>query len=320
MIKAKKVFFSYQNTFSLKNISLNVKEGQILGVIGQSGSGKSTLLKILGGFLDLESGEVLFENMPLIPPSKKLIAGNEKIKTVTQANTLFPNVSIFENIAYELRYFKSNYQTKRIKSLSKILNIGHLLEKLPRELSGGELQRVMIAKAIADEPKVLLLDEPFSNLDNIIKKKILIELKRVLKIEQIACVFVTHEISDAFGLVDELIILKNGRVIQKGTSENLYFQPKNVYVGLLTGDGFLLNNLNLVEKKYEKIPYFLRPENFVIDQSSKIIANVTHSIFKGSYFEIHVELNDESFYLKNHNAIVIGSKINLKLISEPVVF
>lgn len=308
MIEAKKIFFSYQNSFSLKNISLKVQKGQILGIIGQSGSGKSTLLKLLGGHLDLQNGEIYIEDSLLVPPSKKLISGDVRIKTVTQQNTLFPNITIEENIAYELRLFKKDFQKKRVEKLTKLLNIFHLKSNYPRELSGGEIQRVMIAKAIADEPKVLLLDEPFSNLDSIIKKKVLFELKKVVTEEQISCVFVTHEIGDAFGLVDELLILKNGKNIQKGTSEDIYFYPKNKYVALLVGDVFF--STNHFNSQNLKDNWFIRPENIVLNESGEYKGKVVRNVFKGSYYEVFFEFEGNLFYLKN--SLTIAEKMEFR--------
>ena len=301
MIEAKKIFFSYQNSFSLKNISLKVQKGQILGIIGQSGSGKSTLLKLLGGHLDLQNGEIYIEDSLLVPPSKKLISGDIRIKTVTQQNTLFPNITIEENIAYELRLFKKDFQKQRVEKLAKLLNIFHLKSKYPRELSGGEIQRVMIAKAIADEPKVLLLDEPFSNLDSIIKKKVLFELKKVVLEEQIACIFVTHEIGDAFGLVDELLILKNGKSIQKGTSEHIYFYPKNKYVALLVGDVFFnTNHFNFQDLNGN---WLIRPENIVLNKNGEYNGIVLRNVFKGSYYEVFFEFEGNLFYFRNNQTL-----------------
>jgi ABC-type Fe3+/spermidine/putrescine transport system ATPase subunit len=305
MIEARKVNFEYSDIFSLKNINLKVEKGKILGIIGQSGSGKTTLLKMLAGLKEPSSGAIYLDNTLLEPPSKKLIAGHKQIKMVTQQNTLFPNVSIVENIAYELRYFEKKYQSQRVNKLSKDLNISHLLSKFPRELSGGEIQRVMLAKAIADEPLVLLLDEPFANLDPIIKKKVLINLQTVLRKESIACVFVTHDIHDAFGLVDELFILRNGRMVQKGSSEVIYHAPKNKYVALLTGDGFVIN---LAGKES-----FVRAENIEINSTGEHEATVTNNIFKGAFYEIILDFQSTTIYCLNKQPFGVGEKLKFNL-------
>ena len=304
MIEAKKINFSYSKNFALKNINLRVKNGEILGLIGESGSGKSTLLKILAGLLSQDSGQILFENEEILKASEKLVPGHKEIKTVTQNNTLFPNISIAENIKYELRYYQKSYQEEKLKSLADLVKIKHLLSKYPRELSGGEIQRVLIAKAISDEPKVLLLDEPFSNLDSIIKKKILFELKDIISKQNIACVFVTHEITDALGLVNSLVILKNGKIVQKGSSEEIYFSPKSEYVGLLTSEGFIINDIVLLEKLQinEASKILLRPEHIFFKNTGKIAATVKYSIFKGSHFEIWFSIEndpDSAYYFKS---------------------
>lgn len=301
MIEAKKVNFAYSDSFSLKNISLKVEKGKILGIIGHSGSGKTTLLKILAGLIEPTEGFVFLEGERLDPPSKKLIAGHKRIKIVNQQNTLFPNISIFENIAYELRFFQKNYQNKRVNKLAKDFGIGHLLTKYPRELSGGEIQRVMLAKAIADEPSVLLLDEPFANLDQIIKKKVMLNLNAVLKKENIASVLVTHDINDAFGLVNELFIIKNGRMVQKGTSEHIYHFPKNKYVAMLTGNGFSL--------KINDTEVFVRQENIVLNKNGMFEAEILDNIFKGHFYEIVFEFGGETIFCKNNEPIKVGQKV-----------
>jgi iron(III) transport system ATP-binding protein len=286
MIDLKKVCFFYSDYFYLSDINLSVKSGNILGLIGQSGSGKSTILKIMAGLLDPANGQVLFNNQKLIPPSQKLIAGNEKIKMVTQSNSLFPNITIKENIIYELRYFKKEYQEKRLKSLSNKFNISHLLNKKPGSLSGGEIQRVMIAKALADEPLLLLLDEPFANLDSLNKKTIINQLSKILQKENIACVFVTHEIHDVLGWADEISILKNGRIVQTSTSEEIYYKPKNQYVAALTGEVFITN----------KVKSYFRPENIDINKNGKYNSVVENCIFKGNHYEVYFYFEDKLIY------------------------
>lgn len=307
MIEAKKLTFEYSDSFSLKNINLKVEKGSILGIIGQSGSGKTTLLKILAGLKEPSSGQVIFNKLPLDPPSAKLIAGHKQIKMVTQQNTLFPNISISENIAYELRFFEKKYQSQRISKLAKDLNIAHLLSKLPKELSGGEIQRVMIAKAIADEPLLLLLDEPFANLDPIIKKKVMLNLQSVLRNEEIACILVTHDIHDAFGMVDELFIIKNGRMVQRGTSENIYHLPKNKYVALLTGEGFVL--------KINNDELFVRAENIEINPDGEYEAEVVNNVFKGSFYEIILDFNSYAIFGLSKETYKIGSKLRFNILS-----
>lgn len=275
MLRSQKLTYAYGDTFSLKPVSLQLKPGEITGIIGHSGSGKSTLLHLLAGLKEPASGKILLDGTPILTPAKKLVPGHGKIKLVTQQNTLFPNISIEENIAYELRYYEKSYRNARVSTLARALNIRPLLAKLPRELSGGEIQRVMIARALADEPLVLLLDEPMANLDRIHKKQVMLNLTEVVSQEQIACAMVTHDIYDAFGMADRLVIMKQGRVLQNGTSEEIYYHPRNRYVAELTGE------VNSWDENR-----FFRPENVIFSPDGPWKGTVRTNVFQGSYYDV----------------------------------
>lgn len=277
MLRTDKLSYSYGDLFVLKPISLRLKPGRICGIIGQSGSGKSTLLHLMAGLKEPDSGSIFLGDERVLTPSKKLVPGHARIKLVTQQNSLFPNISVRENIAYELRYYEKAYQEARVKKLARSLNLLPLLEKLPRELSGGEVQRVMIARALADEPAVLLLDEPMANLDRLHKKHVMQGLNAVVAAEQIACAMVTHDLSDAFGLADELLIFQKGRKVQLGTPEDIYFHPKNRYVAELMGEIYTLNDRQ-----------YFRAEDVVFSESGEYTAEVTKNVFLGSYYEVQM--------------------------------
>lgn len=295
MLHSEKLSYSYGDTFSLKPVSLQFKRGKITGIIGHSGSGKTTLLHLLAGLKEPASGRILLDGQPILTPSKKLVPGHEKIKLVTQQNTLFPNISIAENIAYELRYYEKPYQKARVNALARALNLRHLLTKLPRELSGGEIQRAMIARALADEPLALLLDEPMANLDRLHKKQVMLNLKEVVNQEQIACVMVTHDIYDAFGVADRLVIMNKGRVLQHGTSEEIWFQPKNRYVAELTGE------VNVWDENR-----FFRPENVEFLPDGPHIGRVRAVVFQGSYYDILLETGNGPVIARSESRLIIG--------------
>lgn len=305
MLVAQNISHNYPEHFSLKEISLQLKAGEIVAVIGQSGSGKTTLLHLVAGLKDPGNGDLCLDGEKLLNPAKKLIPGYEKIKLVKQQNTLFPNIRIHENIAYELKYYTKEYQEKRIKKLSKQLNISKLLEKFPRELSGGELQRVMIAAALADEPKVLLLDEPMANLDRIHKKTIMLELLRLTKSEGIACMMVTHDIFDAFGMAGRLLILKNGQKVQEGNSEEIYFKPKNRYVAELFGE------VNLLVENGIKLHF--RPEDVKLLKGGKLQGIVKEVLFQGSFYELHIQTGNQCIICHNNHKIKVGEKVNFEI-------
>ncbi|MGL4631469.1 MAG: ATP-binding cassette domain-containing protein, partial [Leadbetterella sp.] len=193
MLSAHDLSYQYGEGFEICELSINVESGRILGLVGKSGSGKSTILRLLAGFLEPKEGEIRVRTEKVHGPSKRLVPGHPKIKLMTQANTLFPNICIGDNIAFEVKTFTQEYQQKRVKYLAKQFGLTHLLDKYPRECSGGELQRVMLAKVLADEPWALLLDEPFANLDSINKRTAMNFLQKTIKRENISTVFVSHD-------------------------------------------------------------------------------------------------------------------------------
>lgn len=314
MIELIKAEFSYQSDFFLKNISIKVDSGQIIGLIGASGSGKSTILNLLSLKTPLHQGIIILNENDVTHMGHKLVPGHDKIKIVTQTNSLFPNISVAENILYELRFFNNDYSQKRLSYLLSLLKIKHLQSKKPRELSGGELQRVMIAKALADEPQVLLLDEPFSNLDVIIKKEILLELNHIIKSQQIACILVTHEIQDAMGLVDYIYILKNGSIIQKNTSEKLYFSPKNKYVAELFGAVFEIKANSPFYNNSNKRFQYIRPENIIASPEGVYQGKVIKSLFKGSHYEVIFSFYNQIMWLRSSLSIAENLTINFNII------
>jgi ABC-type Fe3+/spermidine/putrescine transport system ATPase subunit len=305
MLEAKALFFSYADVFSLSDINIAVKPAEIIGIIGQSGSGKSTLLRLLAGLLNKNSGDILLKNEYILGPSHKLVPGHSKIKLMTQSNTLFPNVNIFENIAYELRTFSKEYQVQRVSYLTKHFKVFDLLQKYPRELSGGEIQRVMLAKALADEPQVLLLDEPFANIDSINKRKAVLFLQKIIRKEKIACIWVTHDLADAFGYTDSVIVMRSGKIIEKTEPEKLYFKPRSKYIAALTGDYFSL------EKNGKFVT--IRPEQIEVSKNGDHSAIVEKSIFKGGYYEVLFFLNEQLLFFKSSKSFNSGEEIHFSI-------
>lgn len=303
MLQVKGLSFSFIGQFSLQNINLEVHSGEIIGLIGHSGSGKSTLLHLLAGLKEPDSGEIFINGQKLKGPSNKLIAGHEKIKLVNQQSNLFPNISIFENIAYELRFYKADYQKYRVELLADLLGISHLLNKKPSQVSGGEAQRAMIARALADEPWVLLLDEPVANLDRIHSKQAMLNIVDVVEKENIACIMVTHDVFDAFGVAHRLLILNNGEVVQKGTSEEIYFYPKNKYVAELTGE---VNQLN---------QQYFRPDQVLITENGNYNGIVLKSIFQGAYYENIFKTENGNVVINSPDRLVVGNRYSFDILS-----
>ncbi|WP_460948385.1 ABC transporter ATP-binding protein [Spirosoma daeguense] len=295
MLTATKLTKAYADVRAVRNVSFTLESGQVMALVGESGSGKSTLLNLLAGLADADSGEVQLDGERLKGPSEVLVPGHESIRLVHQEYQLMPNVSVRENIMYALRFFEKNYRDFRVNQLLKLCRLTDVQERTPRQISGGEKQRTAIARAIADKPAVLLLDEPFSHLDlpnRLIVRDLLFDLVRH---EGTACLFVTHDATDALSIADTLGILNDGKLIQLGSPVEIYHRPVNAYAARMTGP------VNIIKAKYlpllglpeSDLPnelICLRPEQIKLADSG-IPAVVRSVYFKGSHYEIDVELS-----------------------------
>lgn len=309
---------------AVENVSFSLAPGQIMGLVGASGSGKSTLLNMLAGLADVDSGGVLLNDKRVPGPSDVLIAGHPDIRLVHQEYQLMPNVSIRENINYAVRYFEKSYRTFRVDALLKLCRLTAVQDRLPRQVSGGEKQRTAIARAIADVPAVLLLDEPFSHLDlpnRLLVRDLLFELVRE---QQTACLFVTHDASDALSIADTIGILRDGQLIQLDTPEAVYHRPQTAYAAQLTGRVTVLPAsdrplLGLPKSDQSDQWLCIRPEQVQLTESG-IPATVRAVFFMGSQYELEVSLNGQVTLrvLTARSDIEIGQTVMIRVDADAV--
>lgn len=232
-VSLKNISKSYGKTSVLQDINLEIEHGELVVLVGPSGCGKSTLLRVLCGLEDISSGELRIgeDIVNDLPPAQRGIA------MVFQSYALYPHMSVYRNMAFGLKIHGEDKAQidKRVRDAAKVLQIDHLLERLPRELSGGQRQRVAIGRAIVREPKLFLFDEPLSNLDAALRAKTRIELARLHKDLAATMVYVTHDQVEAMTLGDKIVVLHEGRVQQAGTPLTLYQQPANRFVATFIG-------------------------------------------------------------------------------------
>lgn len=216
---------------ALLNVSFSLKKGQIVSVIGESGSGKTTLVRLIAGLEAPDSGSI-FLNDKLMSSEDVFIAPEKrKVGMLFQDYALFPHMSVFENIAYGIA--KKTNKNERINQMLEIVDLKGFEKRYPHELSGGQQQRVAMARALAPDPELLILDEPFSNLDVILKNQLRKEIAEILKLTNKTAIFITHDIKDAVVVSDKIMVLQNGLKIQQGSVKEMYNNPKNEYVKLL---------------------------------------------------------------------------------------
>lgn len=233
--------YSVDNPAGISGISLSINKGDFVAIVGESGSGKSTLLKLIYGLLAPNSGEVLFKGEHLAGPHEKLIPGHDSMKMLSQDFNLNLYAKVYENIESMLSNEDIHAKKQKTLEMMKFLGIDELANKRIVELSGGEQQRVALARAIITEPEVLLLDEPFSQVDAILKTQLRADLKRLCDNLGITIILVSHDPVDGLTLANQMIILKDGKLIESGKPDQLYSNPAYIYTGKLLGNAFVLS-------------------------------------------------------------------------------
>ena len=230
MLKLQNITKTYQEKVVVNSVSLAVKKGEIVVIVGESGSGKTTLLNLISGNITPDSGTLNLDNQNIDLYFNRLIRDLPDIKLVPQDYRLKPDYTLAENIDLALTHYTHEYRRERVKELLELCGIYEMKDKKPREVSGGEKQRTAIARAIADEPLLLLLDEPFSNLDSINRTHLRTKIVEIIKQEGIACVLVTHDLLDAFLVADRIGIMQKGNLLLVDSPINIIQQTDNQYI------------------------------------------------------------------------------------------
>lgn len=259
-LELKNLSFSFGDTPAVSDISLRVEEGSFTTLLGPSGCGKTTLLRLISGFLQPQSGQVLIDGV-----NQAGIEVNErKVGIVFQDYALFPHLSVADNIAYGLKIQKSNSKEEikqLVTEIASSLGIESLLLRFPNELSGGQQQRVALARSLVLKPKILLMDEPLSSLDTKLRTKVREELKEIQQKLKITTVYVTHDQEEALSLSTKIAVLNEGKLLQEGTPREIYFAPKSEFVADFVGKANFL-------KKGGKTT-MIRPEWFELTHQSQ---------------------------------------------------
>ncbi len=285
--------------FAVNNISFEVEEGEILSLVGESGSGKTTLLRLIAGLEHPDSGSISLSGQVIVEGGKSVPAHERQVGMVFQDYALFPHLTILENVKFGLK--KANGNPEKIaKETLHLVGLQDDYSKYPHQLSGGQQQRVALARAIAPNPKILLMDEPFSNLDAMLKDQVREEIRQIIKKTGITAIFVTHDTKDALSTADRIAILHKGLLQQIDIPKNLYEYPINPYVanffgkrnemlanpneeGFQTDFGFITDP---EAKNYKKrVLLLFRPEHGEVVQRDG--QDLSGKIVKISYFGSH---------------------------------
>lgn len=285
--------------FTLHNINISLEQGNILAIVGESGSGKTTLLQLIAGLLDAKEGEILLKNEKVKGPSQQLVAGHQDIKVIFQHFNLSPKINVYQNIAYQLRAYTLEYRKKRTREMLRLCKLEGKEAHMPYQLSGGEKQRLAIARALAEEPRLLLLDEPFSNIDTMLKARLKQVLVDMIKESKTTAIVVSHDMGDALSVADQIAILQHGKLIQQDEPERIYAQPATPYVAQLFGRCNFLNAQQCQSMFGMDIPenhtVGIRAEHIAVSYQKGEKACEGHIIrqqFFGAYNELFIEVNE----------------------------
>ncbi len=278
----------------ISNISFAINRGDIVAIIGESGSGKSTLLKCIYGLLKPDSGEVLFNGKKVKGPDEQLIPGNAEMKMVTQDFSLNIYAKVYDNIASMLSNTDVKAKEEKTLAMMEHLHITKLKDKKIIELSGGEQQRVAIAKALISNTKVLLLDEPFSQVDSLLKNQLRADIKRLAKETGLTIILVSHDPTDGLFLADQLLILKQGQLLQHDEPENIYQNPSDLYTAKILGNAVSLTKEEAEQLgiKTTKLNVVFYPEWVELKSTwNSRRFEVKEVYYKGFYDELLLERN-----------------------------
>ncbi len=294
----------FGNVEALKHITMNIKQGEFFVILGPSGSGKSTLLRIIAGLESPDTGKIFINGRDVtsLEPKKRNIA------MVFQNYALYPHMTVFDNMAFALRMRKypRSVIRERVNETARILKIEHLLKRKPRELSGGEKQRVALGRAIVRNPEVFLFDEPLSNLDAKLRMEVRVELKNIHNSIGKTSIYVTHDQVEAMTLADRIAIIKDGELQQMGTPEEVYMKPSNTFVAGFIGfpsinfiEGYIrenylyINNTKIKKIKIEekKVIVGIRPEDIKITKTGILKGRIILKELLGGNVIYHLDFN-----------------------------
>jgi len=273
----------------IDNISFKQDALQKIAITGESGAGKSTLLKIISGNIQADSGLVLFNGERVAGPEEKLLAGHKDIAYLSQHYELHNNY-----LVKDLIWFQINVEEAEAVMLFNICRISHLLERKSNQLSGGEKQRIALCMLLVKRPKLLVLDEPFSNLDPIHKNTLKAMLEDITSRLQITCLLASHDPQDTLSWADEILVMKAGKIVQQGAPEQIYYHPLNEYVAGMFGKYNLLPPEQAswfgIDANGKEV--MIRPEHFVLNENTGAKGTIQKISFWGAFYEAEVLVKD----------------------------
>ena len=331
---------SYANEHVLKDVSFTIADGEIACLLGPSGSGKTTILRCVAGFERPSQGVISSDDEIITSQKIHLPPAQRNVGMIFQDYALLPHLSVEKNVAFGLHQLSRTQKTKKVQEVLEVVGLEKLAKQYPHQLSGGQQQRVALARAIAPNPRLILMDEPFSNLDVSLRNRLGQEIKQILKHYNITALMVTHDQHEAFAFADSIGVIKDGELQQWDTAYNLYHKPDNRFVANFIGQGAFLDGkvasggkveIELGEldgqilqslEPQQNVDVLLRPDDVIHDDDSLVTAKVLHKAFRGADILYTLALDSGAKVLSlvpSHHDHEIGEAIGIRLEVDHVV-
>lgn len=329
IIKLENISKSYGEENILENFSVEIAKHEFVTILGPSGCGKTTMLRLIGGFETPDAGRILFdgEDITNLPPHKR------RLNTVFQKYALFPHMNVFENVAFGLSIKKIDKKIikEKVNNILKLVNLSGYEKRNITSLSGGQQQRIAIARALVNEPEVLLLDEPLGALDLKLRQEMQLELKKIQTKLGITFIYVTHDQEEALTMSDEIIVMNDGKIQQKGSPVDIYNEPKNAFVASFIGESNIIDGIMKKDllvhfagqdficldsgfDENELVDVVIRPEDIKFDkEKGKILGTVQSVVFKGVHYEMHIRSENFTWIVHSTTMEPVGSQVYLDL-------
>lgn len=320
MLQVQNISFGYDSKTVISDVSFSIKKGANVAIIGESGCGKSTLLKLIYGLYDLNDGTIFWNSKPVLGPKYNLVPGMDQMKFLAQDFDLMPFITVAENVGKFLSNVNTEQKKQRVQELLEMVEMTEFAEVKAKYLSGGQQQRVALARVLALEPEVLLLDEPFSNIDSFRKGALRRNLFSYLKSKGITCIIATHDSIDALSFSDETIVMKGGAILAHDASPKIYLKPESKYVASLYGEvnEIPLHLIDENEASEDKILVY--SHELFLTEKSNLEVIVKQCYYKGNTFLIKGVYDRKVLFFENPFPVEDGQAVFLTADAEVVAY